>query len=326
VPGLLRLVLVLASDDLANTVLRFAVGAMLLVMLPVLACAVVVGTLAAALGGGLRGDQPRSVPSRIAVTAIPADQLRAMQQSAAAAPCPVDWSILAGIARVESGFGSNMATSSAGAVGYGQFLPSTWAVYGNGGNPYDYRDALPAMARYLCATGAGTDIRRALFAYNHAAWYVDEVLDLARQYGSTPSQVTTSAAGGAAVDLARSYLNVPYVWGGISKSGIDCSGLVMAVYAQLGVTLPHNAQLQYDRSLRIPDSELRPGDLVFFARTYPSTDPITHVGVYEGNGLMINAPDDGDVVRELPVWSGFWGTHYAGAGRVFHASQSQQAG
>ena len=75
---------------------------------------------------------------------IPPDQLRVMQE--AAAMCGVPWQILAAIAKVESGFGQNMATSSAGAIGYGQFLPSTWVGYGNGGNPYDYHDALPAMA------------------------------------------------------------------------------------------------------------------------------------------------------------------------------------
>jgi NlpC/P60 family/Transglycosylase SLT domain len=316
VSALPRLVVALVGEDLVPVLLRFAAGVLLLIALPVLVCGVAVGAIVAALGGGLGGNRPASAPSQLAVSAIPADQLAAMQQAAAAAPCPLDWSILAGIARVESGFGSNMATSSAGAIGYGQFLPSTWAAYGNGGNPYDYRDALPAMARYLCASGADTDIRRAIFAYNHADWYVDEVLGFARQYAAAPSQVTPPAGGVAAVDLARTYLNVRYLWGGSSKSGIDCSGLVMVVYGAFGIQLPHNAQLQYNRSTRIPDSELRPGDLVFFANTYPSADPITHVGVYEGNGLMINAPDDGDVVREMPVWSGFWGVHYAGAGRV----------
>jgi cell wall-associated NlpC family hydrolase len=242
-----------------------------------------------------------------------------MQQAAAGSSCGLDWSVLAGIARVESGFGSNMATSSAGAIGYGQFLPSSWAAFGQGGNPYDFHDAIPAMARYLCASGAGQDIRQAIFAYNHADWYVDQVLGFAQQYAVEAKTVVTSspAIGVPLVDLARTWLGVRYVWGGASRAGIDCSGLVMLVYAAFGIRLDHNAQLQWNETARISDADLQPGDLVFFAATYPSTtETITHVGIYEGGGLMINAPDDGDVVREIPVFSGFFGAHYAGAGRV----------
>jgi cell wall-associated NlpC family hydrolase len=91
----------------------------------------------------------------------------------------------------------------------------------------------------------------------------------------------------------------------------------MVVYAAFGIRLDHNAQLQWNETARISDADLQPGDLVFFAQTY--IDPsqrITHVGIYEGGGLMINAPDEGDVVREIPVFGGFFGAHYAGAGRV----------
>jgi cell wall-associated NlpC family hydrolase len=91
----------------------------------------------------------------------------------------------------------------------------------------------------------------------------------------------------------------------------------MVVYAAFGIRLDHNAQLQWNETSRISDAELRPGDPVFFAQTY--SDPssrITHVGIYEGGGLMIDAPDDNAVVREDPVFSGFFGAHYAGAGRV----------
>jgi hypothetical protein len=111
-----------------------------------------------------------------------ADHLATMDRAARESGCGVPWHLLAGISRVESDFGRNMATSSAGAVGYGQFLPSSWEAFGNDGNVYDYRAALPAIAAYLCKSGLTRDPRAALFAYNHADWYVDLVLDLAVRY------------------------------------------------------------------------------------------------------------------------------------------------
>lgn len=112
---------------------------------------------------------------------IPPDQLTVMRQVDAETGVP--WQILAAIAKVESDFGRNMATSSAGAIGYGQFLPASWAAYGNGGNLDDYHDAIPAMGRYLKAAGAPAHLRQAIFSYNHADWYVDLVLTQARAYG-----------------------------------------------------------------------------------------------------------------------------------------------
>jgi hypothetical protein len=111
-----------------------------------------------------------------------ADHLATMDRAARDSGCGVPWQLLAAIARVESDFGRNMATSSAGAIGYGQFLPSSWQAFGNDGNAYDYRDALPAIATYLCESGLARDPRSALFAYNHADWYVDLVLSLAVRY------------------------------------------------------------------------------------------------------------------------------------------------
>ena len=105
-----------------------------------------------------------------------------MARAARDSGCGVPWQLLAAIARVESDFGRNMATSSAGAIGYGQFLPGSWDAFGRDGNAYDYRDALPAIASYLCKAGLESDPRSALFAYNHADWYVDLVLNLAVRY------------------------------------------------------------------------------------------------------------------------------------------------
>jgi murein DD-endopeptidase MepM/ murein hydrolase activator NlpD len=100
----------------------------------------------------------------------------------------VPWSVLAAINKIESGFGQNMGPSSAGAIGWMQFMPDTWARWGMDANgdgvadPWNAEDAIYSSARYLAATGGATDIASAVFSYNHAQWYVDEVLQLAQQY------------------------------------------------------------------------------------------------------------------------------------------------
>lgn len=137
--------------------------------------------------------------------------------------------------------------------------------------------------------------------------------------GSTqPAQPSLGSTGSAVVQVARSQIGRPYVWGGASAgASFDCSGLVQWAFGQVGVALPRTAQQQFDASVRIATDQLAPGDLVFFAQTYPSpTDRVTHVGIYVGDGLMVNAPTVGDVVREMPVFTGFFGAHYAGAGRL----------
>jgi hypothetical protein len=103
----------------------------------------------------------------------------------------VPWSVLAAINEIESNYGSNLGPSSAGAVGWMQFLPSTWQLYGvdadgNGiADPASPADAIFSAARYLAAAGASTDLRRAIFAYNHADWYVNEVLGRAARIQSS---------------------------------------------------------------------------------------------------------------------------------------------
>jgi hypothetical protein len=230
----------------------------------------------------------------------------------------IPWQVLAAIAKVESDFGRNMSTSWAGAIGYGQFLPSTWAGFGRG-DPYDYRDVLPAMARYLLAFGAPADLRRALYAYNHDWAYVDQVLALAAAYG-----LGSEAAGLGRVpsDLAARVVAValaqrgkPYVFGAAGPDAFDCSGLVQWAFGRLGISAPRTAQAQYAWARPIPVSELRPGDLVLFEQTYPSPDRITHVGIYIGGGRMVHAPAVGEAVRVEPLDSRYWRAHFAGAGR-----------
>lgn len=110
----------------------------------------------------------------------------------------VPWQVLAAINKIESNFGRNMGPSSAGAVGWMQFMPDTWQRWGvdadgdGVADPWNAADAIYAAARYLAASGGGTDIRGAVFSYNHASWYVDEVLSLASLYGQGGSQVVFS--------------------------------------------------------------------------------------------------------------------------------------
>lgn len=112
---------------------------------------------------------------------IPPDQLGWMLQIAQETNVP--WQVYGAIAKVESDLGQNMATSSAGAIGYGQFLPSTWEIYGEGGDPYSFHDVIPAMGRFLLDSGAPEDIPAALYAYNHSWPYVAQVLSYAASYG-----------------------------------------------------------------------------------------------------------------------------------------------
>jgi cell wall-associated NlpC family hydrolase len=134
----------------------------------------------------------------------------------------------------------------------------------------------------------------------------------------TPVAVLPAPTGSAPVEIARRYLGVPYVFGGSDPAtGLDCSGLVQLVFRQVGIALPRTAQLQYETTTRVPRDQLQPGDLVFFARTYADPhDWITHVGIYIGGGLQINAPTEGQLVSIQPVFSGFWGTHFDSGGRV----------
>ena len=141
--------------------------------------------------GDLSGPRVWNVPSlkpsasldslTYAVRDIPLDQLAVMQQVSLQTGVP--WQVLAAIAKIESDFGRNMATSWAGAIGYGQFLPEMWEIFGAGGNPYDFRDAIPAMARYLLVAGAPADMAGAIYSYNHLWSYVADVLAIAADYG-----------------------------------------------------------------------------------------------------------------------------------------------
>lgn len=170
------------------------------------------------------------VPSALALADIPPDYL-ALYQSAASTYCPgLSWTILAAIGKVESDHGRDPAAmsgpNSAGAEGPMQFLPSTFAAYAGDYNSdgsvsiYDPGDAIPAAAKMLCADGAATGpqgLHDAIFAYNHAEWYVQKVLDQAAAYGQAAATGTGDAAALLTnpnlilTDNARSDLSTPGV-------------------------------------------------------------------------------------------------------------------
>ncbi|MGH3247596.1 MAG: lytic murein transglycosylase, partial [Trebonia sp.] len=170
-----------------------------LVNAPAAGMTALVGQVQAALGASARVIRlvPVEVPTSLPVdaappTARPTSYLQLFQESAARY-CPgLSWTVLAAIGQIESADGQNMGPSTAGALGPMQFLPSTWATWGINGfgdagapdvmNPFD---AVPSAARLLCADGAttgGPGLSQAIFDYNHANWYVDEVLTLAAEY------------------------------------------------------------------------------------------------------------------------------------------------
>ena len=170
-------------------------------------------------------------------------------------------------------------------------------------------------AREKAARAAAEARLKAELAAQAAAKQAQEQQAQQTQTSSSPAPVlappppvsvpTGSGAGhAAAASIALQYLGVPYVYGGASPSGFDCSGLVMYVYARLGISLPHYTVAQWNATT--PISSPAPGDLVFF-------NGLGHVGIYIGGGRFVNAPHTGSVVR-IDSMSSFGG--YDGARRV----------
>jgi murein DD-endopeptidase MepM/ murein hydrolase activator NlpD len=160
--------------------------------------AVPLGGLVPALSGlgGLSGDAP------------PAYLVPIYREAGARYHVP--WSILAAINQIETDYGRDLSVSPAGAVGWMQFMPATWSEWGvdadgaGTANPYSPRDAIFAAARYLQASGAERDLPDAIFAYNHAAWYVTEVIVRARELSAEPAGAPLQR--GYSLPLDRTYM------------------------------------------------------------------------------------------------------------------------
>jgi cell wall-associated NlpC family hydrolase len=295
-------------------------------LLPVLFIGAALGALSGGTGVSL-GQPAAAVES---VSGIPSEYLRLFE--AAGARYGIPWEVLAGIGKVECDDGQDPdpsctqegAINYAGAGGPMQFLASTWASYGvsvSGGRPdrWNPADAIYSAANYLRANGAPAELRRAIFAYNHSNAYVEQVLSWAATYEHQAESATPQAgsAAGVALAFALSQRGVPYVWGGESTAGYDCSGLTQASYRAASIAIPRTAQEQFDAGPHLPaGAALQPGDLVFLGS---NTSSVTHVGIVVEPGEMVDAPHTGTVVQteSFPTTIGarWGGDFYLGATR-----------
>lgn len=228
---------------------------------------------------------------------------------AAANRYEVPWTLLAGIGMEETGHGRIRATSTAGARGLMQFMPATFTAIGVDGNGDgetvidDDADSIFSAANYLTRSGVsqGADgVRKALYAYNHGHWYVNDVLTYAHAYGGgtvlgDPDDCGATAPRRSDPDLppltnerveavltwAKRHVGGPYVFAGNGPRGYDCSSFTRTAYHQAGIAMPRTAAAQRSwlaagNGTRIPPGEEKPGDLVFWD-SYRGPNQIGHV-------------------------------------------------
>jgi cell wall-associated NlpC family hydrolase len=253
--------------------------------------------------------------------------------------------LLKAVAKAESGFDPN-ATSPAGAQGMMQLMPGTARGLGVT-NPLDPMQSLEGGARYLRRQldAFGWDMQKAVAAYNagpaavtryggippfaETRAYVPRVMGYFAQFSPDPANAPAPAAASSAaayglpaslrptgvgaqvVQQGLTFLGTPYVWGGESPAGFDCSGLAQYLYRKQGVSIPRVAADQFHAGTPVQSSQMRPGDLVFFARN----GYVHHVGIYIGGGKFLQAPHTGDVVKISSLTEPGYASEFCGARR-----------
>lgn len=234
----------------------------------------------------------------------------------------VEWFVLASIHKIETQFSSlSKMISYAGAIGHMQFMPATWESYGVDANedgkkdPWNLKDAIYGAANYLAASGASSGrIEEAVFAYNHADWYVKEVLSVAATYKAA----YTANTGTPVVDVGKRFINNSvYVFGGgrnqeeIDRGIFDCSSFVHWAFSQVGQDLGPltgvSTETLKTKGTAVSPGDMQPGDLVFFD-TYKVDG---HVGIYIGDGMFIGSQTStGVAVADMS--SGYWQQKFNG--------------
>ena len=190
-----------------------------------------------------------------------------------------------------------------------QFEPATFAAYATGPDqplsPYD--PAMPSTPPPPCcapaapAAAAPSGIQHAVFAYNHAHWYVTEVMSWAARYATQGAGQPASTVAATAIAFAKAQLGKPYQWGAAGPDAYDCSGLVYAAYAAAGIHIGRTTyQWQQDGPV-VPLSQIQPGDLLFSAGSDGTPANPGHVVMYLGDGQVIQAPQTGQDVQIDPV-------------------------
>ncbi|WP_449063812.1 C40 family peptidase [Planomonospora algeriensis] len=266
--------------------------------------------------------------SETAVSDIPPEYLELYREHGE--KVGVQWNVLAGVGKRETDHGRSTlpgvrsGTNSAGAAGPMQFLISTWggkakikipsefngyASDGDGdgwADVYNPADAILGAAKMLKRNGAPENVRRSLFVYNRAWWYVDQVMEIAGKYAedgavSVPPEAEPACdeplVEAAPDDVVAQILEYalaqrgkPYLWGGTGPDAFDCSGIVYMAYRSAGLSIPRTTFGQWPFGVKISEGEERAGDLVFF-NSGPGTGPDRpgHVGMVVSPGKMIEA-------------------------------------
>ncbi len=152
--------------------------------------------------------------------------------------------------------------------------------------------AARAAAEAAAKAAAEAEARRQAVEAEMASYAASYSGPSASDFVAAP--VYSGASSSAVLDVAMQYQGVPYVYGGATPAGFDCSGFVMYVYAQFGVRLPHSSAGQAAAGTRIATSDAQPGDLVVMPG---------HIGFYAGNGNILHAPYEGTSVRVQPIWT-----------------------